>query len=366
MAVRKRGKKWVAIVYVNGKQKWKTFETEKEAKKYEREMIIRREQGEIIDKELALSEYLQTWYEAHLPTWKAKTADGYLYIIYSHFLKHNIAKLKLDEIKAINIQMYIKDKLETGLGKKTVAKHLALLRYALNCAARDRIISYNPVSAVKMPDWRREKREPVVLTVNEIKFILRKAKKMSYDTIYIPTLLAATMGLRTGEVFGLKWDDFDFENKLLAVQRTLQRTSRGLNFDTTKTLTSVRKLPLPKGLISVLKKYRERQNEIKLKLGEAYIDEGLVCCEPSGRRWEPRTWSGLFRQFADNIGYSNLHFYDFRHNNLTLLAAHNVNPKKTSTWAGHVDSQMMDKVYVHIQAEHLRDVADVIDATLFS
>ena len=40
--------------------------------------------------------------------------------------------------------------------------------------------------------------------------------------------------------------------------------------------------------------------------------------------------------------------------------------KKTSTWAGHVENQMMDKVYVQIQAEYLRDVADVIDAALFS
>ena len=39
---------------------------------------------------------------------------------------------------------------------------------------------------------------------------------------------------------------------------------------------------------------------------------------------------------------------------------------KTSTWAGHVENQMMDKVYVQIQAEYLRDVADVIDAALFS
>lgn len=92
----------------------------------------------------------------------------------------------------------------------------------------------------------------------------------------------------------------------------------------------------------------------------------IVCCEPSGRRWEPRTWSGLFRQFAVSIGFPNLRFYDFRHYNLMLIVAHNVNQKKTSTWAGHVENQMMDKVYVQIQAEYLRDVADVIDAALFS
>lgn len=366
MTVVRRNKKWVAIVYVEGKQKWKTFSTKKEAEKYERDVLYRSERGEWADAgKLTLGEYLQSWYESYNGNWKQKTKDGYFYIIFSHVLQHPIAKTKMNSLRPMLFQKYSSDKLEEGLGKKTTANHLSMIRGALNCAIQDQLIYANPMASVKMPKWKQEKRKPIILKVDQMRLILDEARARRYMTLYIPVLLALAMGLRLGEVLGVQWHDILNDADIMSISRQLQRNSTGLRFETTKAAESDRKLPIPGGIMTELEKYKEAQAAIKNSLGEAYIDEDLINCELNGRRWEPRKWGQLFKDFVGEIGFKDLWFHDLRHNNITLLAGANVNQKKASVWAGHSDTQMIDQVYTHIQAEHLRDIANILNAIFF-
>lgn len=67
------------------------------------------------------------------------------------------------------------------------------------------------------------------------------------------------LGLRIGEVCGLKWSDFDLKNGILTIQRTVCRIPRGdghtkLIVQTPKTRKSTREIPLSTGLVAILRK----------------------------------------------------------------------------------------------------------------
>lgn len=56
--------------------------------------------------------------------------------------------------------------------------------------------------------------------------------------------------------------------------------------------------------------------------------------------------------------------YDARHACLTYLATSGVPDVNVSAWAGHADLSFTKRVYVHPNAEHLKEAADQLGALL--
>lgn len=97
-----------------------------------------------------------------------------------------------------------------------------------------------------------------------------------HSRLYAPTLLAATTGLRRGEILGLRWSDADADTGEIQVVRSLQESPDGLSFKTPKTRKGRRSVLLPKLAISALKAHRVQQNEERLMLGPGYQDHDLI------------------------------------------------------------------------------------------
>ena len=96
-------------------------------------------------------------------------------------------------------------------------------------------------------------------------------------------LIAATTGLRRGEILGLRWHDLDLDQGMLSVACTLEETkAEGLVFKEPKTARSRRRLPLVPFTIELLRLHRARQGEERLRAGSMWLDTDLVL--PSGRR----------------------------------------------------------------------------------
>lgn len=82
-------------------------------------------------------------------------------------------------------------------------------------------------------------------------------------------------GLRTGEVLALQWQDIDFENKTINVERGLtiepkfnsegKVIKRITIISETKTTCSKRVVPMPDILINALNDYKQRQSQISNK-----------------------------------------------------------------------------------------------------
>ena len=86
-------------------------------------------------------------------------------------------------------------------------------------------ISYNTAEDVDLPKEKRQKEfrvrhidEQKTLTYEQVMILVNAAKN---TPIYLQVMFAALMGLRRGEIIGLKYTDIDFVNRTLHVKRQL-------------------------------------------------------------------------------------------------------------------------------------------------
>ena len=82
---------------------------------------------------------------------------------------------------------------------------------------------------------------------------------MNFSLISLGIILANGMGLRVGEVCGLKWSDIDLEKRILTVRRTVQRVAVNDGLSKTKVMiippksaTSAREIPIPDSVFPML------------------------------------------------------------------------------------------------------------------
>lgn len=193
---------------------------------------------------------------------KESTCAHYQYTLYKYILP----VLGNRPLAALNEQM-----LEEGvqqiisapngehrpLGHSSAKECLSMVRRLCRYAARLHLL--RPMElCVRLPRARDAAPAPLPREEQEQlhRFILNAPTPRK-----LGVLLGMELGLRIGEICGLKWNDFDLNAGTLQVQRTVSRISCGnghtrVVIQTPKTRTSCRELPLPKPLLFALKKLR--------------------------------------------------------------------------------------------------------------
>lgn len=109
----------------------------------------------------------------------------------------------------------------------------------------------NPMSLFKNRDSSKRVRPPVILTLEEFAKLLAEVGEEPYKTI---TFLAACSGLRESELFGLRWQDFDWERADVSIERAVVEGYE----DDTKSASSKKRLPLDPLVISVLQAWKKQ------------------------------------------------------------------------------------------------------------
>jgi integrase len=149
----------------------------------------------------------------------------------------------------------------------------------------DGLLDRNPCTgvSVKAPEVEQK-----VLTSSEVEIFLREAKFASHR-FYPIWALALMTGMRSGELFALKWTDLDFDGRLISVSK--QWTSKN-GYGPTKTMRS-RIVPISEDLLKFLK---------ELKLQRASEESVL----PHFREWENGEQARITREFCESIGITDL------------------------------------------------------------
>lgn len=97
----------------------------------------------------------------------------------------------------------------------------AVLRNALESAVREEIVPRNVAKLVQVPSPRYKINRG--LTTQQAKATLHAAAGHRLEALYV---LALFLGLRRGELLGLRWEDVDLDRAKLEVVQTLQRGRR--------------------------------------------------------------------------------------------------------------------------------------------
>lgn len=318
----------------------------------------------VIENEVRLekSDYkkLATWADKWLSTIVKTGNKQTTYETYSFFVKTYLipefGDRLMDEISGVELQSFFNALLKRGLSASTVHALRRCTRTMFYAAMRVELIGKNPVVKTKAP--RIEKKDYKVLSASEAKTLIAMAgtTDSAYYRKMSPVLytLAIKTGMRRGELFGLMWEDIDFDHCCIHVSHNL---SNGRNSNpyigTPKTKTSCREIMIDAGDVTMLKKWHEEHEEHKKVLGSTYkgCEYDVVFPTLRGTLVRYTTFTRRhFRPLCDKAGLpKGFRFHDLRHTCATLLLKANQHPKIVQERLGHSSiSVTMDRYSQYI------------------
>lgn len=304
---------------------------------------------------LTVNQFLDSWLEDVVRVKnKIKTLESYRGIVRTH-IAPGLGSRALARLTPQDVQRFLTEKGKTA--SPSMVKHIRdVLRIALSQAVRWRMIAHNPAAATESP--RVEQREIRALSLDEARGILAAFKGNRYE---MPVTLALCLGLRRGEVLGLRWVDVDLDAATLTVRHQVQFIAREWQFVEPKSKESRRTLPLPTFLVEALRAHRTRQLEQRLAVGPVWHDYDLVCPTEVGTPQHGLNLTHRFQARLKAVGLPPMRFHDLRHGAATVLLAQGASIKEIQVILGHSDYKST-LVYSHIVPELMRQNADRMQA----
>jgi integrase len=164
-----------------------------------------------------------------------------------------------------------------GLAVGTIRLVHNVLSRALRDAVRWGKLARNPALAADPPKVPRSK--ATSLSARELRGFL---DQVADDRLFAMWRLAATTGMRRGEVLGLTWQALDLEGARLRVEQQLLVTAGGPTFGPPKSRRSERTIALDPDTVEALCRHRDTQLLERDLAGTAYVDQDLVFCHELG------------------------------------------------------------------------------------
>lgn len=345
--------------------------------------------------EISFADYLDYWFDNYVKvSCKYNTQLGYNQIIEQH-LKPALGHYKLKSLTPMIVQEYVNAKFVSGLKKSTVKCIMGVLSGSLKYAVVPaKLLQSSPAEYIKYPKVSSERAE-VNRTVISVEDFNKLLERFEFGNPFRYALLIGFYtGLRIGEVYALTWDDIDFEEKTLDINKLVYKRNYGVDirtvmkqkgkkeeksawyFGDTKTKASVRKIKIGDTLIRELREYKKYQIEQQLIYGEYYtqvykkeekdekgntiyrlveIEKSVPVALPKANlimRKENGQYSSTdsFKYAARVIHYDlgiKFNFHSLRHTHATKLIESGISPKAVQARLGHERIETTLQTYTH-------------------
>lgn len=334
------------------------FATEKEAIESYEKML-----REFEDKRLALSvkrsnnitlrDYLNYWfYQVKVPEILSSTRNVWEIVLTDTLMPH-ITDIKLSSCTTD----YFDDLLEKAAMYSRSAGNKAreFLYNAMRSAVNDGYLKNNPIEGTK--PYPRGKPKITILTKDELKKLMSQMLETNW---MLETMLALFCGLRKGEIYGLKFSDFDLTEQSVTISR---QVTQDYIFDDNgkrialeavekppKTENSYRTLRVPLVILGELKQRSEKVEQDKLKMGDKYHDHDYICCQKNGESCSISSFNQALTKACSRAGVRQISVHSLRHIYATILLEAGVSLAKVSALLGHSS--------VHTTFEYYCEVID--------
>ena len=331
----------------NGRRvrKYRTFDTKRNATRAFNEHKVKMDKGtQIMPSEYTFAQWLDYWYkDIILPQIEETTAYGYRGMI-ENYLKLQLGEIRLQKLTARDIQQYYTWLMgEKELSPNTVIKHHNLLTNTLNAAERQEYITKNPMRAVSPP--KKRQREAKFYTPEQLGILLDKAVGTRLE---LPVFICAYLGLRRGELCGLRWSDVDLEHKTITIENTRTQAGKKEIEKGTKTASSTRTLYLPDTLCDMLKAAKEHRQARRAEYKNAYDDNDYVVVMEDGRPFRPNYLSELFGKFLADNDLPKIVLHELRHTFASLSNQAGIPAYNIGKALGHSTPATTQKIYTHL------------------
>ncbi len=375
----KRGKYWqyrFEGAKIGGKRKRFTkggFATKKEAMQAGTKALAEYNSSGLafVPSEISFSDYLDFWMQEYCQiNLKEDTCKGYQKRIKNH-IRPALGHYRLKALSPAVIQSFLNDKFNAGYSRNSLIVLKSILSGSLTYAVEPLgFIQTNPALMVKLPSKRATPETPTRKKVREVVPPERWNQiitRFPYGhSCHIPLLLAYRCGLRLGEAFAVTWDDVDFENHILRINKQVQEIDGFWTFYNPK-YDSFRDIKLDDFMVETLWKATTQQDRARLYYDEYYthlyenekhqiVTQGddtsreirLVNVRENGTYIQPRVMQHCSRVIHYDMGYENFDFHSLRHTHTTMLLENGAEIKDVQHRLGHKNIQVTLQIYAHL------------------
>lgn len=223
------------------------------------------------------------------------------------------------------------------------------------------LMKINPTEDFKMPkkqqsveDLEKEEEDILFLEKEELANFLKitHSEGLEMDTLVFSVL--SYTGLRIGELLALKWADFNEKQGTIRITKTIYNPTNHIKkyqLLTPKTKGSVRTIRIDETLVSMLKKHKVKQNEIRLKNRLIYQDNGFIFAREDGHPQLRKVVDTRLKRLLKKAGIEkNITPHSFRHTHTSLLIEAGVGIKEIQQRLGHTDINTTMNIYAHMTA----------------
>lgn len=305
---------------------------------------------------LTLEQWLQSWFETYKEiSLRPQTKELYCTLI-NKIINPRIGWMKLCEIKPIHIQDLVNRLHKEGYSSSTIQKIKNILNPAFKIAIVNKLIPESPIQNIQMPE-KREKQIRAFTKAEQTKFI--EAAKRSY--FYEAYIIALNTGIRCGELLALNWDDIDFNNGEIKVNKTIITVKDASGKFVVqiqhmpKTQSSERTVPLPINCIKILKDLRKK------RLSKNFNDNNIVFCSKVGTYVFPKNFRRSMDVVTSKAGIEKCGTHVLRHTYATRLFEAGVDIKTVSELLGHSKIEITLNIYTHVFKDDKKEAVQVLN-----
>lgn len=258
----------------------------------------------------------------------------------------------LADIRTSEVQAWVNSMSKAGIAPSSIQLYKGILSAIFKACMGEELADRNPTAVVRVPKAARRRR---VMNVSDARRLLAGVEGTS---LACPVYLAVVLGMRRGEICGLRWANVDIPARRISIteQRIVrhgQKIGKGVESAPLKTEGSERSFKLPSALFDPV-----------LRLGN--LDSAYVCTERGAKPWNPEHLTWEWASVRTGLGFAGWHFHDLRHGAAAVLAS--IPGISLLTIAAILGHRSIDttQLYAAAQEESASEGFDKLAAVLFS
>lgn len=304
----------------------------------------KRRTGTVARRDVIVAQLVQDLLDSPPAEWRAPSTFK-VYRSLGNHITTAVGQVRVARLTVSQVEGMLRAMAAGGAARRTIARTRSLLARAIRRAERDGRVSRNVAMIAEMP--AAPARKSRALTLEQTGKLLG-LDLTAWWRAFI--LTGVTLGLRPGELLGLRWENVDLDGRILRVRGEL------------KTEQSRRTLRIPVITRNALAALWREQAADRLRLGEHYADGGVVFCGNAGRPPWPQDVAAAFKGLCERAGLGrDWQLRELRHTFVSQMSQAGVDLEVIADHVGHVNSNITREVYRHQLADEIGAAAMVFD-----
>ncbi len=350
---------YLGIDPLTGKSKRTTrrgFRTQKEAKLALAQLQLEIENGSFVKQDYSrFKDVYELWYAQYVNSVKKSTAQRVKYYFVKKILPI-FGELKINKITPAFCQNAVNEWFTTSYSCSALKIYTSkVFKFAIN----QHLITDNPMDRIIIPRKQKhqKRKEQKFLDKEQLNKLLSTIQYNETYQAFVMFRLLAFTGIRKGELLALVWEDINFQEDTLAINKSVSSLIDGPIITSTKTISSERKISIDPQTLDYLKIWKLEQKKLLLSRGIRVKsnDNQLIFSNQKNEI----LYHNYLKEILDKYPEYQINVHSFRHTHSSLLFEAGASIKQVQERLGHTDIKTTLDIYTHVTKSVEKDTPNI-------